>query len=248
MASLKCSNCGLVNFATETNCKRCAAPLRPDTELPGAPASNVAPQYGASTQQMSYPPPDAYYPQTPTGASEGDYVFPPPPSAGLYTQGGVWRDQSTLVMSKDAQLPDRCVKCNRPANGQHLKRTIYWHNPIFYILIFAGVLIYFIVAMFVRWKATVQVPLCETHLARRRYLLIAGWILLLLGIGGFIIAIAANELIFTLLGFLCLLAGFILLIASARIVLPVKIDERFVWLKGINKDYLNQLPQWGGLT
>ena len=250
MASLKCSNCGLVQLATETNCQRCGTPLAHGSEPPGAQTSNAAPQYGAGAQ-MSYPPPDAYYPQSPTSTaspSEGAYVFPPPPSTGLYPQGGVWRDKSTLVMSKDATLPDRCVKCNGSTGGLRLKRTLYWHNPIFYIFIFMGVLLYFIVAMFVRWKATVYVPLCETHLARRRYGLITGWLLFLLGLGGFIIAIASNELIFALLGFLALLVGFVLLIATARTVLPVKIDERFVWLKGINKDYLNQLPQWVGLT
>ena len=229
MASLKCSNCGLVQAATETSCKQCGAPL------------------ASGAQEMSYPPPDAYYPQLRASAPAADYVFPPPPSAGLYPQGGVWRDQSTLIMSKDALLPDRCIKCNRPANGQRLKRTVYWHNPIYYVLIFVGVLLYFIVAMFVRWQATVQVPLCETHMARRRILLIAGWLLFLLGIGGFIVAIAANELAVSLLGVLGIFIGFILLIASARTILPVKMDERFVWLKGISKDYLNQLPQWGGL-
>lgn len=245
MASLKCANCGLVQSGTETSCKQCGASL-----ASGASVSNVPPRYGASAHEMSYPPPDAYYPQTPAGAhaSAGDYVFPPPPSTGLYQQGGVWRDHSTLVMSKEARLPDRCIKCNRPANGQRLKRIIYWHNPIYYVLIIAGVLLYFIVAMFVRWKATVQVPLCETHLGRRRILLIAGWLLFLLGIGGFILAIAANELSLSPLGFLGIFIGFILLIVSARTVLPVKIDERFIWLKGINKEYLNQLPEWGGPT
>jgi hypothetical protein len=222
MASLKCSNCGFVNLATDVSCKRCGTPLA----------------------QGSLPPPDAYYPQSQTSqpASEGAYVFPPPPSAGL--QGGVWRNESMLVMSKDAALPDRCVKCNRPANGQRLKRKLYWHNPIYYIFVFGGVLLYFIVAMFVRWQATVNVPLCETHRARRRYLLIAGWLLFLLGIAIFIIAIASNELIFAPVGMLAIFVAFILLVASARTVLPVKMDDRFVWLKGINKDYLNQLPRW----
>jgi hypothetical protein len=247
MDSLNCPNCGLVNSATDANCKRCGMPLAHSSEPSGAHASNVAPQYGAGAQGVGYPPPDAYYPQSPTSASEA-YVFPPPPSAGFYPQGGVWRDKSTLVMSKDTQLPDRCVKCNSPANGLRLKRTLYWHNPVFYILIFAGVLLYFIVAMFVRWKAVVDVPLCEAHLSRRRYLLIAGWLLFLLGLGGFVIAIAGNEPLFALAGVFGFFVGLILLIAAARVVLPVKIDERFVWLKGINKDYLNQLPQWVSLT
>ncbi|MBD0326378.1 MAG: hypothetical protein ICV68_08100 [Pyrinomonadaceae bacterium] len=249
MASLNCSNCGFVNLATDANCKRCGAPLAQGAEPRwAAPASNVAPQYGAGGPGSSLPPPDAYYPASQTSHhAPGDaYVFPPPPSVGL--QGGVWRNDSTLVMSKEAALPDRCVKCNRPANGLRLKRKLYWHNPVYYIFIFGGVLLYFIIAMFVRWQATVDVPLCETHLARRRYLLIAGWLFFLLGIVGFIIAIASNELIFAPVGMIAIFVGFVLLIASARTVLPVKMDDRFVWLKGINKDYLNQLPQWVDLT
>jgi hypothetical protein len=240
MASRKCSNCGLVNFATETNCKRCSAPL--------APESSAQPPYGSGMSASYPPPPDAYYPQTPASPAEDDYVFPPPPSIGLYPQGGVWRDQSTLVMSKDAVLPDRCVKCNSPANGLRLKRTLYWHNPIFYVLIFVGVLIYFIVAMLVRKTAIIDVPLCENHLARRRNSLIVGWVLMLLGIIGFVLAIAGNEPIFAAIGALAMLFGFVLAISAARTVLPKKIDDRFVWLKGINKDYLDQLPQWAGLS
>jgi hypothetical protein len=248
MASLKCSNCGLVNFATDANCKRCGTPLAHGPEPPGTPTSNVAPQYGSSGQ-TGYPPPDAYYPQTPASAASqaGDYVFPPPPSVGLYPQGGVWQDKSTLVMSKEAALPDRCVKCNSPANGLRLKRNLYWHNPIYYLLIFGGVLLYLIVALIVRKSATVNIPLCEAHLARRRHMLIAGWLVfLLLGIGGFIVAIAGNEPTLALLGVLGFFAGLILLIIAARTVIPTRIDDRFVWLKGINSDYLNGLPQWPG--
>lgn len=247
MASLKCSNCGLVNFASETDCKRCGTPLLAGENLPQASIapSNAAPQYGAGT---GYPPPDAYYPQT-DAASPGDsYVFPPPPSTGLYPEGGVWRDNHTLVMSKDAALPDRCVKCNSPANGLRLKRTLYWHNPIYYVLLFAGILIYFIVAMIVRKTAIVHVPLCETHLGRRRASLIIGWLLIALGLGGFIMAIAGNYGTPAFLGALSLLVGFVFAIAAARTVLPTKIDDRFVWLKGVNRDYLNQLPQWAGLA
>ena len=253
MSSLKCSNCGLVNFATEANCKRCQAPLVQDLQSAGAPSPNAAPPFGLG-EHMSYPPPaDAYYPQTPASSSAADspgdaYVFPPPPSTGVYAQGGVWRDNDRLVMSKDAALPDRCVKCNRPANGLRLKRNLYWHNPLIYVLILVGFLVYLIVALIVRKTATVNIPLCEAHLARRRNTLIAGWLLILLGLAGFIFAVANNYPMLLLGAALIILAGFIFAIAAARIVIPTKIDDRFVWLKGINKDYLDQFPQWAGLA
>jgi len=42
------------------------------------------------------------------------------------------------------------------------------------------------------------------------------------------------------------LAAFFFGIFAVRIVVPAKIDDKFVWLKGVNKDYLNELPQWIG--
>ncbi len=30
---------------------------------------------------------------------------------------GAWRDGPLLVMIKGAELPDRCLKCNQPADG-----------------------------------------------------------------------------------------------------------------------------------
>ncbi|MCA9220159.1 MAG: hypothetical protein KDA71_07505, partial [Planctomycetales bacterium] len=50
----------------------------------------------------------------------------PAPMQPMYTppQGmvGVWRYGTTLVMHKDAKLPDVCVKSNEPAHGRTLKR------------------------------------------------------------------------------------------------------------------------------
>lgn len=40
------------------------------------------------------------------------YVLPPPPTVGVPVEG-VWRNRSTLVMSKNATLPNRCLKCNQ---------------------------------------------------------------------------------------------------------------------------------------
>ena len=101
-ASWKCSQCGLVNFASSESCKRCGV-LGPigQVQQPQAPAGIVL---------------------------EDGYVMPPPPSFG-----GVWRDQSTLVMTKDATLPDYCVKCDAPANGFRLKRNLSWHEPALYL-------------------------------------------------------------------------------------------------------------------
>jgi hypothetical protein len=174
------------------------------------------------------------------------YVLPPPPSVGL-PGSGVWRDQKKLVMSKDATLPQWCIKCNAPTNGLVLKRKLTWHHPAIYLILLVAALIYVIVAMVVRKRATVEIGLCEKHLAKRRQGLWITYLLFFLGVGGFVLAIAAEDVTYLLVGVVLLLASVIFALAAVRIVLPTKIDDRFVWLKGVNEDYLDRLPQWPGV-
>ena len=217
MSSRKCLQCGLVNFATDTVCKRCQAPLT--SEFPSVVSS--------PTQGI---------------VLEDGYVLPPPPSYGT---AGVWRDRSTLVMSKDAQLPDRCVKCNAPTTGR-LKRKLSWHHPALFLIILVALLIYLIVAMVLRKSATVEIGLCEEHQAKRRRNIMIGWGLALIGAIGLILGIATEDGTYAFLGFLSLVAAVVFAIVAVRVVVPTKIDDRFVWMKGVSKDYLNELPQWVG--
>ena len=38
-------------------------------------------------------------------------------------------------MSKDGEFPDRCIKCNAPAEGYRLKKTLIWHPRAWFFLI-----------------------------------------------------------------------------------------------------------------
>lgn len=177
---------------------------------------------------------------------EDGYVLPPPPAVGL-PGSGVWRDSKKLVMSKDATLPQWCIKCNEPTHGLVLKRKLSWHHPALYLILLVATLIYLIVAMVMRKRATVEIGLCEKHLAKRRQGLWITYILFFLGVGGFVLAIAAGDVTYLLLGVVLLLASVIFGLVAVRVVVPAKIDDRFVWLKGVNEEYLNRLPQWPGV-
>lgn len=177
---------------------------------------------------------------------EDGYVLPPPPTVGM-SGSGVWRDKSKMVVSKGAQLPDRCVKCNAPAPGAKLKKKLTWHHPAIYILIFVALLIYLIVAMIVRKAVTVELGLCEEHMAKHRRNVFITWLLILLGVCGFVMAVIVGDNNFLLAGILLILAGIIYAVVAVRIVTPAKIDDKFAWLKGVNKDYLDELPQWPGV-
>ena len=217
MSSLKCAHCGLVNFATDATCKRCHAPL------------------------SSYVP-SVIDPQTQGIVLQDGYVLPPPPVVG---GAGVWRERSKLVMSKDAILPDRCVKCNVPTTGR-LRRKLSWHHPAIYLIILIALLIYFIVAMVLRKSATIEIGICDEHKAKRNRNLLITWILVGLGILGFLLAAAMEDGTFVLLGILALFGALIFGLIAVRIVTPARIDDKFVWLNGVNKEYLDELPQWIG--
>ena len=220
MSALKCTQCGLVNFAEATQCKRCGTMF----------VQTVTSASGTNLQGF---------------VTDDGYVLPAPPSIGL-TGAGVWRHNSTLVMSKDAQLPQRCVKCNAFTNGR-LTRKFSWHHPALYLLLLMAWLIYLIVALIVRKRATVELGVCEDHLAKRRAYIWITLALAMLGVGGLVLAIAADDGMPALIGLLLLLTSIIFGAVTIRVTYPSKIDDRFVWLKGVNSDYLNQFPSWPGI-
>ena len=214
MPSVKCSNCGLVNFATEEHCKRCGAAL--------APAAMPSGDYASQAQVFA----------------EDGYVFPPPPNFGE-----VWQKGSTLVFNKNAVLPYRCVKCNGPADSW-LKRKLSWHHPALYFLIFAGLLVYVIIAAILSKRATVDIGLCNDHRSKRRSGIILGLLMLIAGIFVAIIGFASEYTIVGIVGLVLVPVGIVWMIVAARLVVVKKIDDRFVWLNGINRDYLAALPSY----
>ena len=155
----------------------------------------------------------------------------------------IWRSKSVLVMAKDAPLPNRCVKCNAPT--QHtLKRNLRWHHPALYILIAAGVLFYAILALVLSKSATINVGLCETHAATRKRDIVITCVLVLLSFISFYFGAATGEMILLFAGLITLLGAAIYGIVKARVVAPQKIDDQYVWLTGINANYLQQFPEW----
>jgi hypothetical protein len=220
LSSIKCAQCDLVNFASATACKRCGTPL-----------VGGGPLFGVPSGQQGI-------------VLEDGYVLPPPPASEFGT--GIWREKSTLVMSKGATLPPYCIRCNEPTHGKVLKRKLSWHHPAIYLIILVALLIYFVVAMVLRKNATVEIGLCEKHLALRRRNIWITWLLCLFGVLGFMMAVVAEESAYMLLSLAFFLGAIIWGVVAVRVVSPAKIDDKFVWLKGVNEDYLNRFPEWPG--
>ncbi len=167
-----------------------------------------------------------------------------PPTERIHRQPAIFRDGGRLVVEPGASLPDRCVKCNGPAEGYTKKLNLSWHHPAIYLIVLVGVLIYVIVALIVRKTARVNIPLCPTHRAKRRNIILTGLGIFLLGIVGFISAIALDNGWYALVGFVLFLGGIITMVMGSQTVTPALINERAAWLKGVGPDFLAELPDW----
>jgi hypothetical protein len=171
-----------------------------------------------------------------------------------------WRSGSLLVLQKGADLPDRCVKSNRPANGRRLKRRMAWHHGAIYLLLLVNLLVYAIVALIMQRKATVYIGLSDEWFAKRRRATLIGWLCVLAGAGLVVLGIYQLRSSFsggglTLLqpetggwiiaaGFLVFFVGAIYGLLASRMVAPARITDTFVWIKGVCPEYLSELPQW----
>jgi len=179
--------------------------------------------------------------------------------AGLHEPGsehGVWRAGNDLIMSRDGVLPDRCMKCNEPANGLRLKRKLSWHPQGYFLLVLISPLLYIIVAMIVRKTATVRFPLCPAHRRRRRRMIGLGW---LLALGAFPVGIACSMLASHVQGPLLdpialggvglavvmVIAGLIVGFTGARLASTTKIDKQYVWLSKLGPEFVASLPPYG---
>jgi hypothetical protein len=168
--------------------------------------------------------------------------------ASAIDDNSVWRDGNVLITLVDSEMPHRCVKCNEPADEPTKKRRVYWHHSALYLLVISP-LIYAIVALVVRKKASVSAGLCTVHKNRRRNALIFGWTgtivgLLFLGHGSGSGSPTAGAQM--LVGILAILVSIIVGMIFARVVYAKKIDKTYVRLKGCGVAFLDSLPQFTG--
>jgi len=160
-----------------------------------------------------------------------------------YSGTGLWRKGKTLVIALEATLPDRCIKCNAPAHGFRLKRKLYWHPPVVLLLLCVNILIYAIVALLVRKRATIYIGLCQKHrLARVRNILIT-WISIAAFVASVGAAIAMENGTLGLLAFVLFWVAFGFGLASMQVTTQ-RIDTKYAFVNGARKAFLASLPEW----
>lgn len=162
--------------------------------------------------------------------------------------GGLWRKGNLLVMHKSAQLPDVCVKSGEPA-VRRLKRNLQWYHPAINFTLLLALLLYIILVAVLSQRATIYIGLSEKWFQKRRLAIILGWLFGLGGTAMFFGSFALVETVdwwgvITLLGLAAFLFGLIYGQYGSRMVHPKKIDEQYIWLKGVHPSVLAKLPEW----
>lgn len=181
----------------------------------------------------------------PTALRPQDNPYAAPQTELLHSvegRGRVWRDGKLLRLEKGAQLPQRCVRCNAPAEV-HIDRKLYWHSPWWALLILAGLLTYAIVAFFVRKRADVRIGLCAQHASARRRTLFGLTALALFGIAACVAAPENLSGFGVLLGILLPLTAIFLGQGKSSVLRPVRIDTQEAVLKGASEEYLASLER-----
>ncbi|HEY8977494.1 MAG TPA: hypothetical protein VIN75_24985 [Burkholderiaceae bacterium] len=172
-----------------------------------------------------------------------------PPKAAVEdrpAEAEMWREGKVLVMRKGGAFPDRCIKCNAPSVEPRRRYRLTWHSPWLYLLILLALLLYALVAFIVRKTAIVHVGLCERHQKRVLWGRIIGWGGLALELALLCAAAMLHEELFGIAAGLLVVPWLIASVVVNRLLLPQRIDDKYVRLKGCGPDFLRSLPDRGG--
>ena len=166
---------------------------------------------------------------------------------------GIWRQGKTLVMDRNALLPDVCIKSNQPTDGYRLKRKLSWHHPALSLLIIVSIPIYAIVAIIVSKRAVIHIGLSDAWRRRRLGRILLAWVGVLLAIAGIFAGAAIAETGRAEVGAPLLIGSVVMFFTAllygmigARLIRPKQIDDRFVYFNGAHPEFLNRFPEWAG--
>ena len=151
-----------------------------------------------------------------------------------------------MAVPRGASLPANCVKCGATAELPWRKK-FYWHPSWVYIFVVLNLLIYVLIAILVRKKMELNVPLCEVHHGeRKRYNILAAVMLLgCVPVGitiGFLFA--GGEGPGWAVGTIMFVTGLVFLLRSNNYMSARKIDEQGGVFRGAKEPFLQLLsPQ-----
>lgn len=167
---------------------------------------------------------------------------PPQSDLEVVERNHCWRESdSILYVSKDSDIPQRCVKCNGSISAPAKLKAFYWHASGWYLLVLFNILIYAIVAFFIRKKIKVSPGLCDAHKKRRNTFVLGSLgLAIVLFMAGVVFA-GGDTVAFSLVGFIGSFVALVASILAARTIYPIEINARGARFKGCGKAFLRSL-------
>ncbi len=145
---------------------------------------------------------------------------------------GFWREGTMLVVARGVVLPDRCVRCNSPAQGFRLSKAIY---PRLEQLSLLTSLVARLVASLAGRSSTIEIGLCPRHRALRWF----GLILLPVALLAPLAIIFDDALI--LPAFVVFVGGILLSPSLLQTIRIRRVDARHSWLQ-VGTPFLLSIP------
>jgi len=165
-------------------------------------------------------------------------------TSALEKAATAYREGKTLVVPSGSSLPANCVKCGASQSVEWLTKTFRWHSPWVYVLIFFGLIVYFIVALVIARKVVIDVPLCRAHRSSRARMNILGASLLVGSVptSAVLAAFNVDGAVTALIAVAVALSGLVILGVVGGSFKPVYIDEARAKFTGACEEFLSLLP------
>jgi len=172
-----------------------------------------------------------------------DSPYEPPKGALVDTQPcEIKRKGSFVVLDPKAEWPSRCYKCNAETNAKR-KVNLTYVNPWIYITFLLAALLTIILYFIFRKRFSIVIPLCETHIKKRKRYIMVQWGMVGLAIAFAVLGILTEDALFiSVVLFILLITVFIALFC--RLATAIKYKNYNVWLAGAGKKFLNSLPDY----
>jgi hypothetical protein len=217
MRRSECPACGLVQAPNLAVCRECGGWLRGDSAWP-----TMSPERaGRSVREL------------PGNVRD---------NRSRSMEPVVWRDGKLLVFDSWAELPDRCLRCNAPAEGNKIKKTFRLSRPGLDLLALVAPLFGIVLFLIPAPTAKVRLCFCRDHMNRLRLMMVGNWGVLVLGLAFIIWGAAAQSGALALIGSGLVIASGTIGTMAGRYASVRRIDGNYVWLAGVSKAYLSELP------
>lgn len=160
---------------------------------------------------------------------------PPPLPSDLSIRG------RALIAPVRCELPRVCVFTGGTEDLVRVKQRLAWHHPAIYLGVFAGILVYVVLALALRKTADVTYSMTKTEEKRRRLWHLANWGIFLSAILWLVLAASWEWPWLYWLAPVSIVTSIVVYFLKVRLLYPQKITDGYAEIRGIPAEVLERL-------